>query len=300
MKTSLLKHITIACAVAVALFITTAFFISRLFELNYYNDIRISVENRMKEKDSFAESMLVSLSQIGAVATPKTVDRMAQPIFKESQALYFRAFIVRTDGTIVTHSDPQEAVRLNGNIATDEFSYNLEEIYYPITRESAGAVRRDYHILQQKIPFDDAILETLRSRVDSRIDRNGILYTKRIKLKSGAFFIASVILSRSDIYAHIGSSLDNLTRLKIFIILSCFSLSAVVAIFLFITIRRGENNTVAQLPDTVIQQELSEEMPAVEGRTPGAFSVRETPAPCTARTRPVIQDAIPIRKRGVK
>lgn len=293
MKNPILKNITLSLAAATVLFVSTAYFITRIFELNYYNELRISVEERLEEMDLFAESLLLSMSQIGASADDSSIDSLTGPLFKKSDDLFNMAFIAATDGSIVIHSDPGEESRLNGNIALDEFTYNLEEIFYPLTHVTEDTVKRDYNILNQKIPFSQIELDILKKRVYSKIDRNGLLYSRKIRLKNKKLCSANVIISKTDIYTVVSRGLEGLSRLKLFIVLSCLFLSAAVGTLIFFLMSNTKQRIAPQLPESVILPELQ-----VQDTVPPNYTVYEAPVARGRRVNPVIQDAIPIKKRG--
>ncbi len=294
MRYATLKHITISFLTAVILFISTAYMITRIFELNFYNELRITVEERLRQKDSFAESMLLSLSQISAAGNSSTINELSKPIFKKSQDLYKTAFISAINGTIITHSDPAEISRLNGNIGSDEFTYNLEEIYYVLTHQIDGIVKRDYHLLNEKVPFSDSVIQTLKTRVYSTIDKNGLIYTKKIRLKNRQLCAAAIIISKSDIYAHIRMSFESLSRLKLFIILSCFFLSTVVGTVIFVLLKKERAAKTVPLPESAIMEELPSSAVMPEEQP---YTVYEAPYTRSNEVTPVIQDAIPIRRK---
>ena len=65
------------------------------------------------------------------------------------------AFFVLTDGSIVVHSDENIEKELKGNIATDEFAYNIDLIMFPVWTKVEHAQFMDYQAYNSKKIFSD-------------------------------------------------------------------------------------------------------------------------------------------------
>jgi hypothetical protein len=294
-----LKNVTFAFASAVFLFIITAVLITRVFEFSSYNELRISIEDKLEKNDLIAEAMLSSLEQIATLSTRTEFGKLADPIYKKSEGLFTRAFVVRVDGSILSHSEDSEVTRLNGNIGADEFLYNVEEIYYSVKAGISGTVVRDYHLIDVKQPFDVATVELLKNLVNSKIDRNALLYSRRVVLKDRTLSSANIIISKSAIYSEIQRKLDEISRVKLLIIVSSFLLSVIFGILIYVLIGKNSKRNVVQLPDSYIQPEISPSEVQIVEEIRSPIQIREEPVVHhrSSQVNPVIQDAIPIRRR---
>ena len=117
------------------------------------------------------------------------------------------AFFILNNGTIVVHSNRETSKELKGNLANDEFSYNLDMILMPAREKSHEVIFSDYNIIAQRNPFKRRERELLGTYLYEDIDSNGWLVTRAVYHKDKAAGAVSFIISKDRIFSFIKNHL---------------------------------------------------------------------------------------------
>ena len=72
---------------------------------------------------------------------------------KITQNLIDEAFFILDDGKIMAHSSAATEKMLDGNVANDEFRYNIDLLLLPLTKKTRDVIFINYNILNREIPF---------------------------------------------------------------------------------------------------------------------------------------------------
>ncbi|MBN1501278.1 MAG: hypothetical protein JW982_14055 [Spirochaetes bacterium] len=177
--------------------------------------------------------------------------------------LFSSAFYASGNGKIIAHSNPAEVRELNGNLASDEFKYNIDQIFFPLSQEGKKIYLSDYFILDEEIPFSKEEIRYLKQYLYKNIDRNGWLASKAIekKIKTGKnkyeirkTGTINFILSKKNIYSEILKTKEKLIRNTILLgAVSCL-LSLFISLIIYMRFISIKRKTLRSAPP--IQQSV--------------------------------------------
>lgn len=149
------------------------------------------------------------------------------------------AFFVLSDGTIIVHSDKNVEKELKGNIAADEFAYNIDLIMLPVWSKTHNVQFMDYHIYNNelKIPFRKEITQLLKKYIYNKVDVLGWLVTRAVFYKGKGIGCVSFLISKDRIYKFLLELFNNIINLSIIFAVISFSLSLIISIIIFFRYR---------------------------------------------------------------
>lgn len=265
-----------------------------------------TLKNRISEEEERTKTTATALAdacaRMAESGKPDERGKRLEAYFTENRekGLFFRAFLVSANGTIIAHSDPAEKENLRGNIATDEFRYNIDLILEPARKNSAGVLFSDYFIMEKEIPFSREELKLLKRYLYPGIDRTGWIASRAVFEKDSPIGTVNFIIGKERIYHHITATRQALLRLAPAI--GAGSLAAAVAIFLFSLLvfsRRRERSRGECVDAPTEEIDVIASAPAItaasrrQNEPVTVFYDEET----SQSPQMIIQDAIPIRKR---
>ncbi len=148
------------------------------------------------------------------------------------------AFFVLKDGELIAHSNKEREKQLEGNIANDEFAYNIELILLPVKEKKRDIQFIDYKIFEKKAPFKKIEMKLLKEYIYPKINIDGWLVTKAVfsmeKKKEEAVGTVNFIISKDRIYNYIKSQFDESGKLIIYMGALSFLLSVILSFIIFL------------------------------------------------------------------
>lgn len=202
-------------------------------------------KNRTEEIEKYTRNFSIPLAEAFAnVAELSYHDKKHEKLkklFREKiQAnIITEAFFVLSDGKIVVHSDSGIEKELKGNIATDEFAYNIDLIMLPIWSKIDHAQFMDYHVYNgiKKLKINKEIIKIIKRYVYQKIDVSGWLVTRAVFVNGKPVGCISFIISKEKLYTFIIEYFDNTIRLIIILAGISFIISLLMSIIVFIRYR---------------------------------------------------------------
>jgi hypothetical protein len=273
-----------------------------------YSSVTSAVQKAESDVKAYVSPLLDACVQI-ANDSDDTKSRMAlTPLFSDyrKNGIVTKAFYVKDDGSIIAHSDSSEAMALNNNIAMDEFTYNIDQIFYPMKQNLKEIYLTDYYLIDRTIPFNKKQIKYLKRIFDKNIDRNGWLICKTVNDKKGkGYGVVAFIVNKSDIYETIqNKAQEGISLLKVTsagsIVLALF-----ISLVIFIRYRMIASRPIDT--DYEYDREITigaesaevnpiEEQPEVHDEAPILYSAGSShPHPRSGSV--VILDAIPVRRK---
>jgi hypothetical protein len=201
--------------------------------------------NRINEIEKYTRNYSIPLAEAFADVAElsyktKNLDKL-KSLFREkiNANIIDEAFFVLSDGKIIVHSDQGIEKELKGNIATDEFAYNLDMIMLPIWTKVDHAQFMDYHIYNEnkKIPFTKEIIKLLKKYIYSKAGISGWLVTKAVFVNKKSIGCISFIISKERIYKFLLEHFNITVKLSIILAILSFLISFTVSIIIFIRYR---------------------------------------------------------------
>lgn len=211
----------------------------------YYNYVKNEINQITIESKKTAITLAEASSDIAELSKGNDLKNRLNHFFRNKidNKKFHSAFHVLEDGTILAHSSEEEVKEMNGNIASDEFKYNLDQIFYPLKYETGETYFSDYNIIEENIPFTSKELEYIKKYIYNSADRNGWIAVdtvrKKVKNKKGKYEYKMVgtvafIVKKTAIYDTIlnvkKSAIDNIIKLYI----ACFAISFILSILIYI------------------------------------------------------------------
>ena len=175
------------------------------------------------------------------------------------------AFFVKKNGKIIVHSNIDIQKKLLGNIANDEFYYNMDLILMPVTKKNKDLMFFDYNILNKKNRFNRNQRKYLKKYLYADINKLGWLITKGVFVRGKPVGTISFIISKDRIFDFIELHIkESLLILKFALIISfLFSLFvSLVVLFRFRGIQQKdiENRQILLTDNNIIQNKTIEIM----------------------------------------
>jgi flagellar basal body-associated protein FliL len=221
---------------------------------------------------------------------------------KIEQRAIDQAFVVLKNGKLIAHSDPDVEKRLKGNLASDEFAYNMDLILKPVYRASREALFTDYNILSIQAPFKREYRMLLKTYFYQSIDSTGWLVSRAIFKKKKPVGAVCFIISKKRIYSFITGHADRSVRLLKISMAIAFIVSLIVSLVVLVRYRGIQKRALAAgggidgiIPVTMSTEEpVVVEMLNVGGDYGGApTAVEGSPF----QQKRAIKDAIPIQEK---
>lgn len=147
-------------------------------------------------------------------------------------------FFVLDNGTIIAHSDKEKANELKGNIANDEFYYNIDMILYPHAKQSIELFIFDYFVPDLPLPFNTMARKFIQQFLYKDINTNSWLVTKAVYAKGKSIGTINCIIVKTPIYDMMMSYYKELVYVLIIICGAALVFSVCTGIILFIKQKR--------------------------------------------------------------
>ncbi len=182
----------------------------------------------------YSKTLAEALSGVAELSYRSHRYRSLRNIFRKKidQKLVDEAFFVKSNGKIVVHSDRSVEKRLKGNIANDEFYYNMDFILMPVSKKSKKLMFFDYNISGKKNIFNREERKYLKKYLYNDINKMAWLITKGVFVKRKPVGVVSFIISKNRIFNFIKFHIDESIKILKFGIL----LSVLISLFVSIVV----------------------------------------------------------------
>lgn len=156
---------------------------------------------------------------------------------KIKQRVIDQAFVVLRNGKLIAHSNPDIEKKLRGNLASDEFAYNLDLILRPVYQASRDVLFTDYNIPSLQAPYERRYRMLLKTYFYQNIDSTGWLVSRAVFGKKKPVGAVCFIISKQRIYSFINEHIDRSVRLFTFSMAIAFIVSLIVSLVVLIRYR---------------------------------------------------------------
>jgi hypothetical protein len=231
--------------IPVGIFFTILFFMLLLSAVIAGSYFYIEAKNRITEIEKYTRNYSIPLAEafanVAELCQKNNDLEKLKKLFRDkiNANIIDEAFFVLSDGKIIVHSDKDIEKELKGNIATDEFAYNIDLIMLPIWTKTEYAQFMDYNIFGEntKIPFNKYVKKIIKKYIYQKIDVLGWLVTKAVYLNEKPAGCVTFIISKDRIYKFLIEHYN--TTLLISFALAAFSLalSLLISIIVFFRYR---------------------------------------------------------------
>lgn len=218
--------------------------------------------------------------------------RRLRALFREKieQNMIGEAFVVLNNGKLIAHSDPGIEKKLRGNLAGDEFSYNLDLILRPAKRKSRDVLFTDYNIPSMRVPYERDVRAALKRYFYAGIDTTGWLVSRAVFGKSRPVGVVAFIVNKERVFTFLSDHARRSLRIFQISLGVAAAVSLLVSLVVFLRYRSIQRRAYG-LPafgaagrneGPIVIRIAEEEEPAVTAFAPAGASSKRT-----------IKDAIP-------
>ncbi len=159
------------------------------------------------------------------------------------------AFFVLNDGKLIVHSSTTIEKELIGNIASDEMSYNLDMILFPVKTKNRDLILNNYNIINKIIPFKRNEKDFLKKYVYKDLNSTGWLFTKAVYFKDKPVGTVNFIVSKDRVYASINESINQAKHYSILVVMASMIISFFVSLIILFRYRSIQKNALKSLTD---------------------------------------------------
>ncbi len=170
-----------------------------------------------------------------------TLKRLYQEKIRENTI--DEAFFILKNGKIIVHSSKKITDELRGNLANDEFTYNMDMIQQPLQEKTKETTFSDYNIISIRSPFKRNERKLLRKYLYQPIESNGWLVTRAVYLDKKPAGTVSFIISKNRVFNFIKSHMLESRRYLLWSLAGSGAFALLISIFIFIRYRGIQKKT---------------------------------------------------------
>lgn len=159
------------------------------------------------------------------------------------------AFFVLSDGRLIVHSNTTLEKELMGNIASDEMSYNIDMILFPVQTKNSDLILNNYNIINKTIPFQRRERDLLKRFVYKDLSSTGWLFTKAVFYKNKPVGTVNFIISKDRIYSSISETIAQIKRYSMMVVTASLIISFFISLIVLIRYRSIQKNALLSLAD---------------------------------------------------
>ncbi|MGQ9844069.1 MAG: hypothetical protein ACUVRK_10950 [Spirochaetota bacterium] len=225
---------------AIILFLLLAIMASSAAILYKYRQLATDVDEFTIQVKNISKTLITTYAEAAelAYATRSTGQLLSLIQGSKNVKGIKEVFFVLDNGTIIAHSDKEKANELKGNIANDEFYYNIDMILYPHTKQSMELFIFDYFVPDVPLPFTTLIRRYIQQFLYKDINTNSWLVTKAVYSKGKSLGTINCIIIKTPIYDMIKSYHKELVYMLMIICAAALVFSLFMGIILFIKQKR--------------------------------------------------------------
>lgn len=160
------------------------------------------------------------------------------------------AFFVLKNGKLIVHSNKNIEKSLRGNIANDEFAYNIDLILWPVKRKSKKVMFTPYNIMGKSVPFNREERRLIKKYYYKDINTLGWLVTRAVYYKGSPVGTVNFLIYNERIHMFLKDHINMAKQYFIYAIAGAFSLSFFISLIVLLRYRSIQKSTLRAAGDT--------------------------------------------------
>jgi hypothetical protein len=203
------------------------------------------IEKIEKYTRNYSMSMIDAFSDVAKLSYRAGNYSVLKTLFRQEirEDTIDEAFFVKNDGSLIVHSSRKVEKELKGNIATDEFAYNIDLILRPARRKLSTIQFTSYNVMHKKVPFRRDVRELLEKYLYDEINMLGWLVSKAVYHKKRPVGTVNFIIYKERVYDFIQSHMKEAIKFYKIAQVIAFIVSLVVSIIVLIRYRSIQEKT---------------------------------------------------------
>lgn len=203
------------------------------------------IEKIEKYTRNYSMSMIDAFSDVAKLSYKAKSYSVLKTLFRQEirEDTIDEAFFVLNNGRLVVHSSRDVERELKGNIATDEFAYNIDLILRPARRKLNTVQFTSYNVMNKKVPFRRDLREVLEKYLYDEINMLGWLVSKAVYYKKKPVGTVNFLIYKERVYDFIQAHLKEAVKFYKIAQLLAFIVSLVISIIVLARYRSIQEKT---------------------------------------------------------
>lgn len=227
-----------------------------------------------KYTKSYSVTLAEAFAEAAALSYPRKKYAGLKNLFQKkiSENIIDEGFFILSDGKLIVHSNKEREKELDGNIANDEFSYNLDMVLRAANEKSDKVIFSEYNIIEKRPPFTREERKYVKEYIYDDINNVGWLVSRAVFSKGKPVGTVNFIIGRERIHKVIFSHIEEFKRWILISLAAAYGVSLIVSIIIFIRQRGIENRALgfsaryhADLPEIDLSEEHGESIALADG-----------------------------------
>ncbi len=239
------KHIHFPFIFVILLFLLIVIIASSGAVFYKYRQLISDINEFSTQVKNVSKTLITTYADAAELSYATKSTQQLLSLIKESRNIkgIHEVFFVLDNGSIVAHSDMGKVSQLKGNIANDEFYYNIDIILYPHAKQSQELFVFDYFVPDVPLPFNKIIRKYIQQYIYKDINTNSWLVTKAVYHKDKSIGTVNCIIIKTPIYDMMNSYYKEL----LFIIMIICGVSLIFSLCTGIIIFSKQKNVLRQI-----------------------------------------------------
>ncbi len=203
------------------------------------------IEKIEKYTRNYSMTMIDAFSDVAKLSYRARNYSVLKTLFRQEirEDTIDEAFFVLNDGSLVVHSSRDVEKELKGNIATDEFAYNIDLILRPARKKLSIVQFTSYNVMNKKVPFRKDVREILEKYLYDEINMLGWLVSKAVYYRKRPVGTVNFIIYKDRIYDFIRSHMKEAFKFYKIAQVIAFIVSFVVSLIVLVRYRSIQEKT---------------------------------------------------------
>ena len=206
---------------------------------------------RIKDIENYNKSYSITLAEafadVAELSYGKKNYKKLKKLFREKiqDTTIDEAFFVLKNGKIIVHSDKEVEKSLRGNIANDEFSYNIDLILWPVKKKSKEVMFTPYNIMGKRPPFTREQRMYIKKYYYKEIETLGWLVTRAVYYRNKPIGTVNFLIYNDKINQFLEKHASQAMFTFFCAVAGSFVLSLIISLIVLIRYRSIQKNMIA-------------------------------------------------------
>ncbi|HOO72845.1 MAG TPA: hypothetical protein PK926_13905 [Spirochaetota bacterium] len=229
------------------LFIVQSLIASAGVVFYYYKTGLTKIQDMEKYRKSFSITLADAFAEVAELSHRSANYSKLKSLFKEKigENIIDEAFFVLKNGTLIVHSNKNIEKSLHGNIANDEFSYNIDMILLPLKKKTREVIFTPYNIIGKIVPFNRQEKDLIKQYVYKDINTLGWLVTRGVYSGKKPLGTVNFLIYNEKIFDYIGEQIEKAKQSLIYSTAGAFVLSLIISLIVLIRYRSIQKKTIS-------------------------------------------------------
>jgi hypothetical protein len=212
----------------------------------YYKTGQTKIADLEKFTRNFSITLAEAFAEVAELSHRSKNYASLKSLFREKigENIIDEAFFVLTDGSLIVHSNKTIETELRGNIANDEFAYNLEMILGPIKKNTRDVMFTPYNIMGKNVPFTRQERELIGRYLYRDINVLGWLVTRGVYQGKNPIGTVNFLIYNDRIFHFLLAHIDEAKKTLPWGLGGAFALSLFISLIVLVRYRSIQKQVI--------------------------------------------------------